>query len=282
MALASQVQKQNLRVKYVHAETFTMHVINAIRQSCMQEFRRSYRNLDVLLIDDVHLLARRTATQEEFFHTFNTLHSDGKQIVIASHSAPSQLDEIEQRLVSRFEWGLVLHLETMDETQKKDFLLARLSQANLIVSNEIASYLVGAFSTLKSLQMAIDALLLRTEAKKIDSLDCIMVCLKDLLENEKKQSLCPDDIIDAVATHFQLKASDLIGKSQTKECAYPRKVAMFLCRKELNLPYLTIGKLFSRDHSTVMTSVKGIEKQIKYQDTDLTHSITTIVTAFSK
>lgn len=280
MALTSHFRSKGMSVHFVHMQTFTDHVIEAIRHGNMQAFRSRYRHVDALIVDDVHLLARRTATQEEFFHTFNALHSEKKQIILASHLTPGELDDIEPRLVSRFEWGLVFPLAPIEADQRKAFVTTRAAHSNLALSDEIVYFLLDSFQSMKSLQMATDALLVRSEEETIDSLDLVKTRLHDLVQGEAKRSITPEIIIDSVASYYNIKTEDVTGKAQTKECVLPRKLAMYLCRQELKLPYMTIGKLFSRDHSTVMSSIKTIQKEIQDLSAPTTKALTKIHASF--
>lgn len=262
MAYALALRAQGLSVFYVHAETFTHHVVTAIRSSQMQQFRQIYRNQDVLILDDVHYLARKQATQEEFFHTFNTLHTSGRQIILASHLLPSQLEEIEPRLVSRFEWGIVLSLAPLSTDKIAEVLQVRARMHRFPLSDALATYLLTTFaSSTKSALRAFDALLLRHKGKGALSVLQAQTLLHDLVEAENKSLLTPPQIIDAVSAYFGIAPKEILGKSQAKECMLPRKLSMYLCRKKLLLSYLAIGRYFQRDHSTVMASIKQIETQ---------------------
>lgn len=202
MACAKELRAKGISAFYVHAETFTEHVVRAIRSSQMQEFRKIYRNSQVLIIDDVHILSRKAATQEELFHTFNTFHTQGRQIILSSHLPPARLTEIEPRLISRFEWGILFHLEKLTPDERK---------------------------------------------------------LAGLIQVELETQLTPEKIVQKVADYFGIRPSDILGKSQVHEYTLPRQIAMELCRTKLKMPYLRIGHFFSRDHSTVMFSIKQIQ-----------------------
>ena len=267
MAVIQNLQKKGLNVFYVHAETFTQHVVSAMRTSQMRSFREIYRNQDVLIIDDIEVLARRSSTQEEFFHTFNALHTGGKQIIISSHTPPSRLEEIEPRLVSRFEWGIVLELFPLAKEKIKDVLKAKAKMHNLPISDELIIYLQKNFaSSTKTLMRSLDALMMRHKEDSLVSLEKASFLLKDLLNVEKKAQITPEKIIHSVSAYFGIRESDILGKSQVKECAFPRKLAMFLCRQKLGLSYLAIGRSFRRDHSTVMANIRFIEEKKTSQE----------------
>lgn len=262
MAAAQKLEKLDLSVFYVHAETFTEHVVKAIRSSQMQKFREIYRHQDVLIIDDVHHFARKVATQEELFHTFNTLHTAGKQIILSSHLPPSRLEEIEPRLVSRFEWGIVLQLPSLPASKMERVLQNKARLHHFPLHPDVSGFLIDHFaSSSKSIMRALEALLIRHRTSEPISLEGCERLLEDLLRVEMTVQLTPDKILQSTSAYFGIRPDDILGKSQSKECVFPRKLAMFLCRKKLNLPYLTIGKVFGRDHSTVMASIKQIEKK---------------------
>lgn len=248
-------EKLGKKTFFVRAETFTSHVVQAIRLGHMDQFRKVYREIDVLLIDDVDFFAKKYATQEEFFHTFNVLHTGGKQIILSSQNPPSKLIDIEQRLLSRFEWGISIGLKPSDPLE----ILTKKSKIwNLSYSPELLSYL--AFQFPKDPLVALQALRLRTKGMSSLTPEKAATYIQDLLAKEKANILTPEQIIENTANHFGIKTIDILGKSHKKEFAYPRQIAMFLTRNKLNLPYQKIGAIFDRDHSTVMSSIRGIQK----------------------
>ncbi len=262
MACANKLQAEGLSVFYVHAETFTEHVVKAIRNSHMHAFRQVYRNQDVLLIDDVHHFARKNATQEELFHTFNTLHTAGKQIILTSHLAPSQITEVEPRLISRFEWGIVLPIKPLSKDKMGEVLENRARLYHFPLPDSVKEFLIKAFSTSsKSMMRALEALMMRHRHSSTISLEAAEHLLEDLLKVETHTKVTPEKILSATAAYFGIHQNEILGKSQSKECAFPRKLSMFLCRKKLKLPYLTIGKIFGRDHSTVMANIRQVEQK---------------------
>lgn len=285
MALAHAFKKRGLNALYARAETFTEHVVAAIRGSEMQSFRKAYRHVDVLLVDDVHVFSRKDATQEEFFHTFNTLHTSNRQIILSAKCAPSLLQEIEPRLVSRFEWGINVHFEKLMSQDLKQVLKKRCASMRFPLSEEVTHFLIETFPSSKSLHRALDALILRchleTDARlKRDpqSIDKAMAVkmLGDLMVHEQKSALSPEKIISTVSAIYGIRSEDLLGKSQSQECSLPRQIAMYLCRQELKLPFQSIGQVFGRDHSTVMTSIKQIEKKMESSDKELLSSLAEI------
>lgn len=276
MSLAHALRAQGLKIIYVRAETFTDHVVTAIRAGEMSIFRQAYRNIDVLLVDDVHVFSRKGATQEEFFHTFNTLHLEGKQIILASNCAPQELQLIEPRLVSRFEWGIVLPLKPVKASEMRQLVLAKTQAMQFNLPAKIIDFILETFkSSPKASIKALEALALRLHLDAKHSLSTLTptaakMLLSDLMEEEQKSAITPSKIIQAVAEQYGIRTEDILGKAQTRECALPRQLAMHLCREQLKMPFMKIGDLFSRDHSTVMSSVKHIQKALDQDDKDIT------------
>ncbi len=257
MGVASFLEKRGKKVFFVRAETFTGHVVQAIRLGQMQDFRKVYRDIDALIIDDIHIFSRKNATQEEFFHTFNTLHTSGRLVLISANVPPMQLSEIEPRLISRFEWGIALGLQG---SEMQAILEKKAALWKMACSEELIQFLLNRFP--QNAVLALQALALRSKGGTVTPLIAERL-LKDLLEKEEENALTTEKIIKAIATHYGITSEDLLGKSQMRECALPRQVAMYYCRERLKMPFQKIGELFGRDHSTVMSSVKQIQKAIE-------------------
>lgn len=278
MATADALRKQGLHVLYARAQSFTDHVISAIRAGEMSIFRQTYRNSDVLIIDDVHVFSRKGATQEEFFHTFNALHIEGKQIILSSHCTPAELQFIEPRLVSRFEWGISLSLEVPPKNQMEQILISKTTLLNFPLNPKVVEFLIDVFSNPKALGKALEALILRChlnrEINKVPSNQLLVMhaktILEDLLKEQQEAALTPPRILQYVSEYFGIRPEDIVGKAQTRDCVLPRQIAMHFCRHELKLPYLKIGELFSRDHSTVMSSVKQIQNGMEMGNDEMT------------
>ena len=274
-ALCHTLRNAGLNVHFASAQSFTEHLITAIRQSKMENFRTSYREVDILILDDVHVLARRIATQEELFHTFNALHSTGKQIILSSHLSPSQLEEIEPRLISRFEWGLILEIKPLNQENREELINQRAQRAKFQITDDVSPFFVATFPTTRALLIAFDALLLRAEDKMIHTVDLnqTRILIADLIASSKKKETTPDHIIASVASYYDVEKSDILGKGQTKEYSLPRQVSMYFCRNELKMPFKQIGRIFSRDHSTVMSSIRQIQKRIETQEKEICTSV---------
>jgi chromosomal replication initiator protein len=276
MALTTALQKNGVSARYVKMETFTENVVAAIRSGNMQDFRKSYRLVDVLLVDDVHILSKKTATQEEFFHTFNTLHTIGKQIILSAHSAPMFLQDIEPRLISRFEWGITLPLGILNREELKAMIEKRLILLGFPLSTRSIDFLLDTFSShLKSLHKAIDALVLRAHSSKIKIKSTalqekdIRDILHDLIAQTQRNVLNPQKIVQIIAECYGIKSEDVLGKSQSHECTLPRQIAMFMCRNKMKMPFTHIGQFFRRDHSTVISSVNLIKEKEESSDQEL-------------
>ncbi|NDD57679.1 MAG: AAA family ATPase [Chlamydiae bacterium] len=280
MGLTQALKNLQYNAYYVKMETFTENVVSAIRSGNMQEFRKAYRHVDVLLVDDVHILAKKTATQEEFFHTFNSLHTIGKQIVLTANCSPLFLQDIEPRLVSRFEWGIPLQVGPLNRSELSLMLEKRLQLLEFPLQKKVLEYLLDTFSCHhKSLHKAIEALVLRSHrsSSRIQSTHLSEIEVRDLLQDliidAKKQVLNPQKIVQAVAEFYGIKFEDILGKSQSHEFTLPRQIAMFLCRNKIKMPFTHIGQFFKRDHSTVISSVNIIKERNEQQDPELSSAL---------
>jgi chromosomal replication initiator protein len=263
MGAAIDLEKKGKKVFFVNANTFTEHVVQAIRLGQMQAFRKAYREIDALIVDDIHIFSKKNATQEEFFHTFNTLHTQGKPIILSANSAPSQLTQIEQRLTSRFEWGISLEIghSSLEAILKKKTELWKIQ-----APQELIQWLITHFS--KGPVTALQVLLLRSKGQPL-TVPQAEKTLKDLLAKERENALTPEKIVKTVASHYGITQEDILGKSQMRGVATPRQMAMYLCREKLKLPFQKIGEIFGRDHSTVMSSIKLIQKGIDEKTIEL-------------
>lgn len=264
------LESKGKKALFVNAETFTTHVVSAIRTGRMEEFRNLYRNIDALIIDDIDRLQKRFATQEELFHTFNTLHIQEKPILLASSNAPRLLEEIEERLISRFEWGITLALERLTSKEELYHVVeTKCRHYALPLSQEIKDMIAQEFPSARSIEKAI--LSLSLASTKMNLKKCIEVkeYLAKLLIQERQETLSKEKILEIVACSFGIQTDDLLTKSQTRESVLPRQISMYLLRSLLKMPYIKIGNIFSKDHSTVMSSIKQVNKGMENQDQDL-------------
>ncbi|ADI38365.1 chromosomal replication initiator protein dnaA 1 [Waddlia chondrophila 2032/99] len=271
MATAHAINCSHKKALYVRSETFTVHVVSAIRAGEMSLFRQAYRSVDVLLIDDVHLFSKKWATQEELFHTFNALHLAGKQIILSANCAPQELQHIEPRLISRFEWGIVLPLNPLPKEDMRKVIQRKAKAFDTQLHPKVEEFLLEMFSsTTNSIAAALESLLMRhhlrmREQKKASAPITVQLAkhlLKDLIEKESLSALTPEKIIQIVAEYFGICKQDILSKNQKREYVVPRQLAMYFCRQKLKIPYTKLGAVFGRDHSTVISSIKTVQSQL--------------------
>ncbi|MGH9367752.1 MAG: chromosomal replication initiator protein DnaA [Thermoanaerobaculia bacterium] len=266
-AIAHEVLRRSpeSRVAYLAAERFLNELINALRFEKMHEFKRRYRELDVLLMDDVQFIAGKDSTQEEFFHTFNALHEAQKQIVVTSDALPKEIPTLEERLRSRFEWGLIADIQPPDLEMKVAIIHKKAAAEKMEIPNDVALFIAG---TVKSNVRELEGRLNRVLAfasltGRRPSVELARETLKDIVGTEETRAV-PAEIIKTVAAHYGLRVSDLKARSNAKPIAFPRQVAMYLCRKLTGLSYPEIGRLFNdKHHSTVMHSVEKIGRLVE-------------------
>lgn len=262
----SQYLYKGIRVRYVSSEEFTNDFINAIANNRATEFQARYREVDILLIDDIQFLQGKDSTQEAFFHTFNTLHDHNKQVVVTSDLPPKQLTGFEDRMRSRFEWGLTTDVQAPD-LETRIAILRRKAASELIdISDEVMEYMASKVSSnIRELEGA----LIRVTAfanlnKTAPDMPLVQTVMKDLLLNEETSIVSPADIINLTASFYQLSVDELYGSSRSQTIATARQVAMYLCREMTNLSLPKIGQLFgNRDHTTVMYANKKISELMK-------------------
>ncbi|WP_447969928.1 chromosomal replication initiator protein DnaA [Nitrospira sp. M1] len=254
-----------LRIAYVTTEQFTNEVINSIRYDKMIELRRRYRNVDMLLIDDIQFLAGKERTQEEFFHTFNSLYEARKQIVLSSDRFPKEMPSMEERLRSRFEWGLIADLQQPDVETRIAILRKKSEEEGVGISEDVIQLLAA---NLKSNIREIEGALIRLGAYASLTGQAITVemaknVLRDLLGG-KRNVITVEDIQEIVATRFHVKVSDLKSKRRTKTLVHPRQVAMFLSRELTDASFPEIGRAFGgKDHTTIIHACKQIQKSLE-------------------
>jgi chromosomal replication initiator protein len=266
-AIAQEILLRNpdARVLYLSAERFLNDLINALRFERMHEFKRRYRELDVLLMDDVQFIAGKDSTQEEFFHTFNALHDAQKQIVVTSDALPKEIPTLEERLRSRFEWGLIADIQPPDLEMKIAIIRKKGAAEKTDIPNDVAMFIAGSVkSNVRELEGRLNRVMAFSSLTgKPISVELARETLRDIMGTEEHRAV-PSEILKAVASHYGLRVSDMKAKSNAKPVAFPRQVAMYLCRKLTELSYPEIGRLFNdKHHSTVMHSVEKIEHMIE-------------------
>ncbi|MFL6469017.1 MAG: chromosomal replication initiator protein DnaA [Pyrinomonadaceae bacterium] len=260
------VHNKHLSVAYVTSEKFMNELINAIRFDKTEAFRAKYRSIDVLLMDDIQFFAGKERTQTEFFHTFNTLHNDQKQIVLTSDCPPREIPTLEERLHSRFEWGLIADIEPPDLETKIAILKRKADMDGIDLTDEIAIFIA---SKIKSNVRELEGSLLRLVA--IASLRGVPIskmvaqeAMKSIIESERAEGLTMDRIARTVAAHYQMTVDELKSKNNSRAIAMPRQVAMYLCKRLTRHSYPEIGREFGgKHHTTVMHSFEKIENLTK-------------------
>ena len=254
---------RGMNVLYISAEEFMNELINGIRYDRMQKFREKFRNIDSLLIDDIQFIAGKDRTQEEFFHTFNTLHDSGKQIVVTSDSFPKDIPKLEERLRSRFEWGLIVDIQPPEIETKVAIINKKAHENNIIIPDNVAYYIA---SNAKSNIREIEGYLIRISAySSLTKRQIDMELVKDVLKNIFKQNgskaITVDIIIKAVGNKFDIKITDIKSQKRNKNYIIPRQVSMYLSRKLTGLSYPDIGlAMGGKDHSTVIYANSKISK----------------------
>jgi chromosomal replication initiator protein len=260
------MRKKRATVRYVTCEQFTNEFIDAIKKGTFSQFRARYRKLDVLLIDDVHFLAGKDTTQEEFFHTFNELFNNQRQIVMASDRPPSEIRNLEKRLVSRFEWGLTTQIQTPDYETRLAILRRKQQDFDAQVSPEVMEFIA---QNIKANVRKLEGGLMRVAAYvslegRNPEPDALRSLLGDVLEQEPARAVTVDRVQRAVAAHFDVRVSDLTGPRRTKNIAEARQAAMWLVRTLTRLPLTQIGEEFgNRDHGTVIHAVKVVDGKLR-------------------
>ena len=256
----------SMNIMYVSAEEFMNEMINSIRYDRMPKFREKYRNISCLLMDDIHFFAGKDRTQEEFFHTFNTLRDSGKQIVVTSDKFPKDIPNLESRLRSRFEWGLIADIQPPEIETKIAIIEKKIQENNIELPGNVVHYIAShAESNIRELE----GFLVRIGAyssltgREID-LDLVKEVLSNLVHQNKKGELSVDEIIKVIAGKLNVKISDIKAHNKNKNAVFARQIAMYLARKHTNYSFPDIGqKIGGRDHSTVIYANNKITNSIK-------------------
>ncbi len=260
------------KVLYVTSETFTNELIDSIRNgntTAMTKFREKYRNVDVLLIDDIQFIIGKESTQEEFFHTFNDLHGNKKQIIISSDKPPKDIETLEARLRSRFEWGLIADISTPDFETRMAILHKKEENDGYNIDNAVIEYIaMNIKSNIRELEGALNKLvaLSNLENREI-TIALAEEALKDIISPDSKREVTPKLIMDVVAEHFHITTDDIKSSKRSSEIVFPRQIAMYLCSTLTNIGVKNIGvEMGNRDHSTVIHGTKKIAAQLEKND----------------
>ena len=255
---------ENSRVLYVTSEEFTNELIETIRNgnnTAMSKFREKYRTIDVLMIDDVQFIIGKESTQEEFFHTFNALHSAGKQIILTSDKPPKDMETLEERIRSRFEWGLMADIGAPDYETRMAILRRKVESDDMSLSDDILNYIANNIkSNIRELEGALNKLLAYSNLEKTEiTMEIAKKELQNIITPDKPREITPQLIIEVVSEHFQISLDQMISKNRSNEIARPRQIAMYLCKTMTDIPLDSIGSLLGgRDHSTIIHGIKKI------------------------
>lgn len=282
-ALAHEIMDNypELKVMYISSEKFTNELISSIGDKSSKkniQFRDKYRNIDVLLIDDIQFIAGKVGTQLEFFHTFNDLYAQNKQIILSSDKPPKEIETLEERLVSRFEWGLMADIQMPDYETRVAILKAKLNMEHAYVSDEILEYIaMNVKSNIRELEGALMTVLAHAQLLEGDiDLDRAKIALNKVIEESEKKPVTLEYIQEVVCEKYNLEMKDMSSKTRARQIAYPRQIAMYLCRQLTDLSLIVIAESFNRDHSTIMHGVDKITKDIS-EDMSFAEEINSLV-----
>lgn len=279
-----QSNNPNLKILYVSSETFTNELIEAIRNgnnTAMTKFREKYRNIDVLLIDDIQFIIGKESTQEEFFHTFNELYLAKKQIVISSDKPPKDMETLEERIRSRFECGLTADIGSPDYETRMAILRRKEEMDNFHLDDEILNYIATNIkSNIRELEGALNKLLAYSNLENTDiTMDVAVKELQNIISPDKPKEITAQLIIDVVCEHFHISPEQMVSKSRSNEIARPRQIAMYLSKNMTDTSLDSIGAMLGgRDHSTVIHGIKKIEEEMNSNE----HTVTLINTIKKK
>ncbi len=271
-------QNPNMKVLYVTSEQFTIEVISSIRSgnaADMTKLREKYRTVDVLLIDDIQFIIGRESTQEEFFHTFNVLHAAEKQIIISSDKPPKEMETLEERFRSRFEWGLIADIQPPDYETRMAILQRNAENFNKKIDDEVFGYVATNIkSNIRELEGALNKIIAFSKLNNVEiNLEMAQEALKDIIYPNQQREINPNMIINIVAEHSGIKPEDITSRKRNSEFVEPRQIVMYLCRTMTDTPYQNIAKILGKkDHTTIIHGVKKITEEMERND-DLRNKI---------
>lgn len=275
-------QNPEKKVLYVTSEEFTNEVIESIRSgnaASMTKLREKYRTVDVLMVDDIQFIIGKESTQEEFFHTFNVLHAARKQIVLSSDKPPKEIDILDERFRSRFEWGLIADIQPPDYETRMAILRKNAENYEKKIDEKIINYIATNIkSNIRELEGAFNKIIAFTRLNNVDlTIESAEEALKDVIYPNKAKEITPSLIINVVAEHFGVKPEDITSKKRNSEFVQPRQVVMYLCRELTDVSQVNIGKILGKkDHTTVIHGVKKIEAEIQTSE-ELRNKIDVII-----
>ena len=259
-------KQPNLKVIYTKGDEFINYMIDCLSHQAMSDFRDRYRSCDVLLVDDIQFIAGKVATQEEFFHTFQSLFEDGKQIILASDRPPRDINPLEERLRSRFEQGLLADINPPDLELRVAIIKKKAEDIGIDIPDEVLSYLAENLrSNIRQIEGSIKKLAAKSlvDGRRI-TMELARDCISDLLGDAEPLNVTIDKIFAAVYRKYNVSKEELLGKKRNKEIALARHVTIYLIREVTEMSYPNIGKLFERDHATIMSSLDVIKKRISF------------------
>ncbi|MGL5207110.1 MAG: chromosomal replication initiator protein DnaA [Acidaminococcaceae bacterium] len=285
-AIGNRVKQKypEMKVLYISSETFTNEMIFSIQKNSMEAFRNKYRNIDCLLIDDIQFLRKKESTQEEFFHTFNALHDANKQIIISSDRKPKEIETLESRLRSRFEWGLTADVQAPDLETRMAILREKADREDIIIPNDVILFIAsaietnireieGAFTRVSAYASFNGGKITLEEAKK---------ALSELNDENNNKHISVEEIQKVVANYYKIKKEDFLAKKRTRNVAYPRQIAMYICREITDYSLPRIGEFFGgRDHTTVIHACEKIGKE-RREDAELEKIIKSFMAQLKK
>jgi len=265
-AIGNVLSAAGQKVLYATCEKFTNDYVQAVRSGRAKEFKDFYRNVDLLLIDDIQFMGGKEGTQEEFFHTFNELHQTNRQIVVSSDRQPKAIPSLEQRLQSRFEWGMIVDVTQPDIETRTAILETKCKEKEYTLNDEILTYIASIVqNNIRELEGALNRVIAYHQFNQTEpTIDSTKEILANIINNFQSKSISPKIIIEIVAKFYDIEISDLTGKSRKKELVTPRQIAMFLMRQEINTSFPTIGHEFGgRDHTTAIHACNKVSYEIK-------------------
>ena len=266
-AIAGTIKKKNPKAKitYIKSEDFTNELVTAIQTNSRAEFREKYRNSDILLVDDIQFIAGKDSTQEEFFHTFNALHESHRQIVLTSDRPPKEMAKLEDRLKTRFEWGLLADIEPPDFETRMAIVSLKAQLIGLNLTNEQKELIANnVTANVRQLEGAVHKLLAyRDLLQDVDGLAAAERAIRDIFAENPWINPTPEFIIKAVAKYFEIDADAILSKDRSSKISEPRKIAMYMVRDMTHESFPKMGKIFDRDHTTIKHAVDTLEEQLK-------------------
>jgi chromosomal replication initiator protein DnaA len=277
--------KPDTKILYVDSEQFTNEVIESIRSgnaTSMKNLRDKYRNVDILMIDDIQFIIGKESTQEEFFHTFNALHSMGKQIILSSDKPPKEMETLDERFRSRFEMGLIADIQQPDYETRMAILRKKAENVNKEINNEILDYIAANIkSNIRELEGAFNKIVAYSKLNNVDfTLENAQEALKDIINSDKPKKITPDLVIEKVAEYYGVSRDDIISKKRDAKISRPRQVVMYLTRQMTDYTLTDIGNILKKDHSTVMHGIDTVKELVDNND-DVKHQIEVITNSIT-